>query len=414
MGRAKEKHLEEQQEQFISGKNLVVCERHFDDQDILGFIRKNGDSNLECSFCEETDFDDEIGIVNKITWDDLLDRIVPCIHHFYDDPANGLMYDSSEGGYLGNTYNSLELLRDVIGIEADDEVIEEIADSISQEIWTEAEFYGDTYTGHLNYTWEVFSKLVKYEVRYVFNEIEIKSDNYDGVSQKPFLILKDIGRFISELNLVKTLPEKSNLFNQEMFLYRARQHKETDIVCTCGDIGPAPNKFAGANRFSAEGISIFYGAEDEDTAIKEVINSDKKDECISIGKFYPRQELNLIDLRQISSAGFFNENINLIEPSRFLKKFVENISKKIEKDGNERIEYIPSQIVTEYFRHVLPYFLGKEIHGIIYKSAQNIGKDCYAIFADRFKCKDEDNKSDDTLLILANDSIKKIKISEVK
>lgn len=412
MSRVKEKYLEDDQMGYISGKNFNVCEKHFDEKDILKFILENGDTNLKCSFCDETE--DDIEITTKITWDDLLGRIVPCIKNFYDDPANGLSYVSAEGGYLGNTYDTLELLQDVIGIDAEFEVVEEIANSITQEFWTEAEFYGETYTDHLNYTWEAFSDLVKYKVRYVFNEVEVKSNNYDS-SHKPFLILKDIGRFITQLNLIITVPEKSNFFNQYIFFQRARQHKATDKVSACQDIGSAPNNFAGANRFSAEGISIFYGAENEDTAINEVINVEKKDEFISIGNFYPAKELNLIDLRNIPKIGFFDtENIKLIEPARFLKMFVESISQKLEKDGNERIEYIPSQIVTEYLRHVLPTSLKRTVHGIVYKSVQNANKDCYAIFADRFQCSDEGEDHAETLLILKRDSIKKLRVSEIE
>jgi hypothetical protein len=410
MSRVKEKYLDDEEKGYISGKDFNVCGKHFDDKDILKFIREKGDPNLKCSFCDETE--DEIEITNKITWDDLLGRIVPCIKHFYDDPANGLSYVSAEGGYLGNTYDTLELLQDVIGIDAESEVVEEIANSITQEIWTEAEFYGETYTDHLNYTWEAFSKLVKYKVRYVFNDVEVKSGHYD-LSHKPFLILKDIGRFISQLNLIITVPEKSNFFNQNIFFHRARQHKVTDKVSACQDIGSAPNKFARANRFSAEGISIFYGAEDEDTAIKEVINTDKKSEFISIGKFYPAKGLNLVDLRNISKIGFFDtDNVKLIEPARFLRMFVASISQKLEKDGNERIEYVPSQIVTEYLAHVLPSSLKRNVHGIVYKSVQNEDKDCYAIFADRFQCSDEGDEHEDTLLVLSRNSINKFKVSE--
>ncbi len=414
MSGVKNKYEDDYQNGFTSGSSLIVCEKHFNDEDILEYIKKKGDPTLICSFCDDEDSGDEIENINKIPWDGLMSRIMPSIHYFYDDPANGISYDSSEGGYLWETYNSLELLRDVICLDADPEVIEQISESMMQDIWTEGEFYGDSYTDHLVYTWERFSNLVKYEVRFLFYEIE-KAYYGENRGEKPYLILNNIGDFISKLGLIVTFPEKTNLFNQKIEFIRARQHNVTETVCVCSDIGTAPPEYASANRFSAEGISIFYGAEDEMTAINEVINKDRSDEYISTGLFFPSKDINLIDLRNLASIGFFNtERVHLIEASRFLQEFVKNISKKLEKNGKERIDYIPSQIVTEYLRHVLPRKIGKEIHGIIYKSIQNAGKDCYAIFANRNQCNDEGMESNDTVLILKRNSIKKIKVSEVK
>jgi hypothetical protein len=54
----------------------------------------------------------------------------------------------------------------------------------------------------------------------------------------------------------------------------------------------------------------------------------------------------------------------------FLRQFVESITEPVEHDGREHIDYVASQIVTEYFRH--RYRMDKKIalDGIIYPSAQ--------------------------------------------
>jgi len=415
MGRAKQKYIEDDDLGFVTGRDLCVCEKHFTDKDISDYIKLNGNSISNCSFCDEKDgFLEGDNEYKAISWDILMHRIIPGIKHFYDDPANGLSYMSSEGGYQGATYDTLELLNEIICLEADYEVTEEIANTITGDIWTKSEFYSDNYANYLMYTWESFSKLVKYDVRYLFKEVNDNRDEFDP-SYQSFKILENIGEFITKLNLLITVPCNTNFFDQEITLYRARQHKIDDEVIKCKDIGSTPGNFAGANRFSPEGISIFYGAEDELTAILEVINTEYPDEYLSIGEFYPTKELNLIDLRRIKPLGIFNvEEMELIEPSQFLSNFTIRISKKFNKDENERIEYVPTQIVTEYFRHVLPSQLKIPIHGLIYKSAQNLNKDCYAIFANENLCSDEINIHGETLLALRDKSIRRIEVSSIE
>lgn len=418
MGRAKQQQIEDDHNGFYSGRELRVCINHFQDKDILKYFEKGHSLDYDCDFCDEPDYENETEGIMKfrtISWDQLMNRIVPYIMKFYDDPANGLSYESAEGGYIGAHYDSLELLSEVIKIEADFDVIEEIANTLTNEAWTKAEFYGPTYLDHLEGTWEAFSKLVKHKVRYLFYEFK-DADKYLSDIDRPFFILQEIGKFIKELELFASFPENKNIFEQYTSLYRATQYNpELRVVKDCSGIGSAPIEHAGANRFSPEGISIFYGAADEETAIKEIQDLKNTEEVISVGVFKVARKLNLIDLRNIPNIGVFNtEMVDQIEPSRFLKLFVESISKKIEGDQNHRIEYIPSQIVTEYLRYVLPQNFDKAIDGIVYNSVQNPNNFCYAIFANDEMCCDQGRESEKSLLILEKNSIVTRKVTDIK
>jgi len=407
MGRAINQYMEDHENGFFSGSDLMICEKHIHDKDLIAFIQDSGDLGQECSFCNSLDFDDEEDEerVKVISWDDFMKRIMTAVSYFYDEPVNGLSYNSAEGGYLGNVYDSSELLNDVIGLDVDWDVLKEIDNTMAQDAWTEIDFYSLSQSEFLRYSWQNFSEIVKYRVRYFFAEVV---SEVDSVSQKPMRILEDIGSFILELNCIHVIRVKDNVL-----IYRGRQHPEKDEIRNCKDIGPAPTEYAGANRFSAEGISIFYGAQDPKTAKNEILNVDKKGEepFISMGTFRSVQDMRFIDLRAIPKIGFFNiGKIHLREPSIFLKKFLDSISMKLDKDGAERIEFIPSQVVTEYFRYVLPSILGKDIHGIIYKSTHDKKQNCYAIFADPSMCVDEEEEDDETILVLKKDSIVKTRI----
>ena len=61
-----------------------------------------------------------------------------------------------------------------------------------------------------------------------------------------------------------------------------------------------------------------------------------------------------------------------------MKKFAEDIARPIDDFPN--IEYIPTQIVTEYFRHVFLTKDNKKLDGIVYSSAKNPTGKCVALF----------------------------------
>ena len=65
-----------------------------------------------------------------------------------------------------------------------------------------------------------------------------------------------------------------------------------------------------------------------------------------------------------------------------MRKFIEEISKPIPNDGAAHIDYVPSQISTEYFRHIMPKEYKIPIHGIKYYSMKCPGKVCYVLFCD--------------------------------
>lgn len=405
MGGVKQSYLEDEDRGFRSEPELFVCDKHFGDSDIIKYIQDNSSVKHRCSFCTNTGRNSKV-----IAWDELMELLLACIRQFYDDPGNGLSYESTSGGYLGKTYDTQELIEDVICIEADFDVLEQISSSIILDLWTEAEFYGDSYSQHLSYSWDTFSHIVKYNVRYLFNQVELDDDGLTP-AQQPWLVLDDIADFIKKLDLFFLIPKKEP-GEDGLCLYRARQHKKKELILTCEDIGSAPREFAGANRFSPEGISMFYGTIDQSTAISEVFSKENSGKHVSIGEFFPNKDLLLVDLRSIPVFGFFDKkNIDMIEPTRFLKDFVNSISMTITQNDNKRIEYIPSQIVTEYIRHILPSTVRKEIHGIVYKSVQEQGKDCYVIFADQTQCRDEGSENVNTLLSLKSNSIKRIKIT---
>ena len=64
----------------------------------------------------------------------------------------------------------------------------------------------------------------------------------------------------------------------------------------------------------------------------------------------------------------------------FLHSFLEDLSAPVSKDGHEHIDYVPTQIVTEYFRYTFEELTKIAIDGIIYPSSKNKGHNACVLF----------------------------------
>lgn len=125
------------------------------------------------------------------------------------------------------------------------------------------------------------------------------------------------------------------------------------------------SKDAKAGRMNPAGISVFYGALSENTAIAEVRPS--VGSSVVVGAFKILKKMRLLNLPQIDlcyTGSIFDPDYeNRVSRRDFFQKFHNLITKPI-LPTEEFIEYVPTQAVAEYVAHVLNF------DGIIYASAQ--------------------------------------------
>jgi RES domain-containing protein len=142
-------------------------------------------------------------------------------------------------------------------------------------------------------------------------------------------------------------------------------------------VGTVPRKKAiFSNRMSPAGIPMFYGAEDEATAIAETYTpSPGTPAVVTVGKFRTARPAWVVDLTALPPfpSLFDQERRHLRGPLRFLRAFVKDLSKPIKKDGREHIGYVPTQIVTDYLRHVFRTETGHRARGVIFPSTRKKG-----------------------------------------
>ena len=147
------------------------------------------------------------------------------------------------------------------------------------------------------------------------------------------------------------------------------------------DFCPPPSEKACAGRMNAEGIAVLYLTLDPETARSETDMVNKQ--FASIASFRVEDSLVVLDLTKLNSIRvpsiFDTDGRPKISTIRFLKRFNEQISQKV---SLEQVDYVPTQIVTEYFRYLNSSGTQK-YQGILYNSAKKHDGKCLVLFLTR-------------------------------
>jgi hypothetical protein len=227
-----------------------------------------------------------------------------------------------------------------------------------------------------SYTHET-CKLVKHENRYMFSLAE-RGVGSDFVPASK--MLGEIGRAIQKAGLIKLLIPGARF-------YRARVHAQKKHYNTSSQLGPPPaRKAIYSNRMSPAGISMFYGADTKRTAIAETYRRSHQPVAITIAVFETLYPIRVVDLTRLPSEPslFDRDKRHIRYAIRFLRGFIDDLTKPIARDEREHIEYVPTQIVTEYFRY--GFEGGKRLQGLLYPSARHRGGTSCVLFFDQSQC----------------------------
>ncbi len=355
-----------------------VCKDCFSDYAIRKFVSDSA-TEQQCSYCNK---ESENGPI-AAPLEEVVEFILDGIKTEYGDPADeGIGWCSQEGGWQLPIIDTYDLINGELdlGIDSDD-LLNDIISSINQTEWCDKNPYSMRKEDALFYSWEIFSEIVKHQTRYVFLKMK-DEDKYE--ESNPYRILEDIGEKIEELTLIKEV-------NKGTAIFRARIGDQ--YYNSAKELGAPPVKFATqSNRFSPAGIPMFYGSSDSETAFKELIITDTKKNKITIGKFQTFRNLNLLDLTKLPEVpSIFDPEKNYLRSAAiFIGNFTNDVSKTIEKDSKEHIEYVPTQIVSEYLRHIFKCVNGENLHGMVYPSSKNNGGVNYVLFITNEEATDDE------------------------
>lgn len=352
---------------------MGVCSSHFADKAVNKFINDNVDSEY-CDYCEEKK--------PSIAFSKFQDFVEEAVYSEYCDPyEEGAHYDPEEAYYEDrfpfNTVHHTDELLDELLETNDYKIIEDLTSSFPDQCLTLREaIWGPTRIEYFLGSWLRFKTIVKHEVRFLFFDPKLAEKYEDEFSESlnPVSILFEVGKVILELGYISAIPAGS------LSLYRARQHELEEEVMNAKTLGSPPPQIAKANRMSPAGISMFYGALDVDTCKAEIIDPTKKGTVLTYGEFTNLEQLNLIDFTSIGQVpSIFDKQNRYKRPIMgFIKSFVADLSIPVKPDDTVHIEYVPTQVVTEYLK--LKFQKEHVVHGILYKSVKNNGGLCAVLF----------------------------------
>jgi hypothetical protein len=376
MGMAKRFFMRQEEEGWRSVGDKYVCPKCFEDYAIQDFIRSSASEKC-CSYCGKRS---RSPIAAEM--DEVLSFIARGLHREYEDPAENVGRDNeSESGWAIEPQDTYDLFCDLGFGDGPEELFQDLVSSFSDCQWVQRNPYGLLACDEWRYSWEEFSNQVKHKCRFVFFEVATRGSS--DWEPEPHTILPTLGRLVTEQGLVKTVPVAQRVF-------RVRQHDGSKPIKLAADIGTPPPASAIQSRMSGAGIPMFYGASDEKTAMAETVQPSTVKPFVTVGQFESIRPLQLLDLTNLPDVpSLFDEaRYEFRMPLIFLSCFVDEVAKPIARDGHEHVDYIPTQIVAEYFRHLFRLADGSKLDGVIYPSSKSASGICYTVFCEQESCCD--------------------------
>jgi hypothetical protein len=353
-----------------------LCEVCIEDPVLQEVVRQTADAE-ECDYCHrKADTPIAVGV------EEIGEFILKAVKKEFTDPAGELPYESAEGGYQGEVIDDPYELFEEIGFELEnDDLCTDIAASITDDVYfCRKDYYGLSSSDRLTFGWDRFKEVVKHSRRYTFwsanDEDDIVGDSLSSAKMLPRLT-----EVISDAGLIRTLPVGSRI-------WRARVPEAGRKLAAASDFASPPSdKARFANRMSPAGVPMFYGAEDFETAVAETVDLEQDvGRVASAAVFETLVPLNLLDLVNIPEPpSFFSSDDDARHTLYFLRHFARDVSQPIVKDGREHVDYVPTQVFTEFVRYEMHATL--RVHGIMYRSSRN-RRTCYVIFAEHDECFD--------------------------
>ena len=354
-------------------KRNYVCASCFHDHAIREFINSHLEQRA-CTYCGRTSsrrIGASLGEVLAFIMDGIQYEWVPCTPQVEWEAENLGWHGGRHGRIASDSMiqSVLPELRTAKG-----ELLKDVVSSIPRE-WRPRRQYDPEPEDFFSYRWDEFANAVKYQTRYIYYRIntdwqkDINNQNRNSRFRiRPSHVIEEVLDNISDLDITQTISPGT-------IIWRARMHDATMFLSTPEELGPPSFEQALAStRMSPAGIPVFYGSFERETTIAETLKPEggrKPSSVITVGRWKTLQEFRALNLAEIPvTPSLFDVKLRRLRSTvSFLESFSEEISRPILKDGREHIVYVPTQIFTEYIKHIYKDREGNQVDGILYRSA---------------------------------------------
>jgi hypothetical protein len=328
-------------------------------------------ANEKCSYCNAR---------KSVCLEYVLDRIKSAIGTVYGPLEDNL----DVNGKIPDDHYEIDEVFKQIGFRVNNEELQnDIESAFDGQFYTEDR--QTSYVGWMQHeAWDNFKTIVKHKRRYTFPSYgEHHETELDELLWSSENVLANIAKLIFELSLVKA-------FEPGTAFWRVRVHDTGEALEVPKDYTSPPAEYANySNRMSPAGVPMFYGADDFETAMLETTapEHDTANKVATGIQFVTKVKLSVLDLTELPESDTFFSDWDLRKRMGigFLSSFVADVSKPIKKDGREHIEYVPTQVFTEFVRHQIEVAGNDRIDGIRYRSSKN-GRACIVLFVEQAGC----------------------------
>jgi hypothetical protein len=381
----KNRQIEQGELGYSSPGSDYVCDECVADDALKALVAEKAVAE-QCGFCGRQE-DHPIAADT----DDVLNRIGRSLQREWDDPNNVLFYDSEEeSGFAGaQVFTTDEVFWEESVSFANDKFERFVLDAFSDAQWCQRDPYALTKGEALRFGWDAFRETVKHEARFVFALIEHDRDpEYEDPGepvQRGAAMLRELGRLIVAYQLIAKIPAETTL-------YRVRVDDAGEHHSTAAALGSTPHEIASQSRMSPAGIPMLYAAEDIDTALAETVDPVRDaGKVATVATFCTTENSQVVDLGRLPSVpSIFDPRPEAARERAelgFLHGFRRDVSAPIKPDNRIHIEYVPTQVVSEYLRYLLRDGDGRGVDGLAYDSAQADGRNV-VLFLDSSRCLD--------------------------
>ena len=344
--------------------SMSACAAHILDESLLERLATRF-IDAECSFCGA------VGEGVAAPVDDLVAIGMEKVDEEFssaDDYGSGL----AEMGFdYGSGHSTADAFEEIFEGSLDDGVLAEVASCGGDQVWVPESFLYFDARQVLTGTWEDFVHRVKHRRRFWFLD---ESQNSERLGVTDFF--ESVAKLLTRPDIAQTLPTGSNLIRGRMV--------SADVdpaTFDAKELGSPPENVAAANRMSPAGVSMFYGGDSVEVVVAEIGAHSTHSHAV-YGTFTTLEDLTIVDLTNLPLVpGYFSEDTDRLQLA-FLHEFVAQLVQPVVLDGREHIDYVPTQIVTEYLR----YFADPPVHGLRFESSQFPGGLNTVICCDSDRC----------------------------
>ena len=382
VGFLKNLQIEQQEMGFSAPLGYAVCDECVADYAIRELILSEV-STCDCSFCGRSDPEPIAADTH-----DVLVFMSTGLRTEWSDAESELYYDNeSDSGFAGPATYVEEILEDEGPVFANEKFEDFALRALGQTVWCPRGIYAVTPSEALRYGWGDLVETVKHKQRFFFLTSTRGIDDDDGAGariRRGGELLDELGRLIREYQLVVDLPARH-------LLYRVRIHRVRQHFASAKALGAPPPRLASQSRMSPAGIPMFYAADEAQTALAETYDPRRtKRRGQTTATFRTREACRIVDLSCLPSVPSIFDPAPDTPQKRhhlhFLHGFLGDLRGEVEPGGAEHIDYVPTQVVCEYLRHVFRDADASSVSGLAWESVKRAGGRNVVLFIEADHC----------------------------